>query len=337
MTTLPAIAEGAFAILIFPGLAFAVGYGLFAEFLDRKVTARLQNRVGPGPTQPIADYLKLFANESIVPEDATGSVFRIAPLVAFAAVLTAILYVPTYASTAAAAFEGDLVVVLALLAVPSVALVFGGWHSGNAFSRIGTHRTLTQLFGYEVPFFLACLAPAIAAGSWSISGVTAYVGSHPLYIVALVPGLVVALTGLQAKLERVPFDIPKAKTELAGGPTVEYSGRKLAFLELTKDVEFVVGAALIAALFLGGPAPAGAIATLVGGSTTTAAAATIAAGLAVFLVKTLAVVATLSVAAAVVARLRIEQMVRLNLTWLLGLAICQIAIAIALATFEVIP
>jgi len=325
MTT--AVVEGAFALLVFPGLAFAVGYGLFAEFFDRKLTARLQNRVGPGPTQPIADYIKLFSTESIVPEDATSSVFRVAPLVALAAVLTAILYVPTYATSAAAAFEGDLVVVLALLAVPSVALVFGGWHSGNAFSRIGTHRTLTQLFGYEVPFFLACLAPAIAAESWSISAVTQFVAANPLTIVIFVPGLIVALAGLQAKLERVPFDIPKAKTELAGGATVEYSGRKLAALELTKDVEFVVGAALIAALFLGGPFPA----------TVLAGPAAIAAGVAVFVVKTLAVVATLSVLAAVVARLRIEQMVRVHLTWLLGLAIGQIVIVIALGTVEVIP
>jgi len=323
------LATGLLYLLVFPGFAFLFVYGLTAEYLDRKLYARLQNRVGPPVVQPLADFIKLLAKESAVPEDATARIYNAAPWTGLAGVLTAMVYVPVWSEQAAFAFEGDLVVVLFLLSLPSFSLFFGGWYSGNVFSQIGTTRTITQLFGYEIPFFLAAFAPAVAAGSLSTSEITAFVGANPWYVAVLLPALAIALLSLQAKLERIPFDIPEAETELATGTLVEYSGRKLALFRLTKDVELVVGAALLSALFLGGPAPAGAL----------EGAAGLAAGVVVFLGKTLAVIALLTVLKAVVARLRIEQMVDVFYRVLVPVALAQIALvlAVGLYTNGVIP
>jgi NADH-quinone oxidoreductase subunit H len=306
-------------LLVFPGFLFLFAAGMFVEYIDRKLYAKVQNRVGPPIVQPFADFLKLLSKESIVPEAADRDVYLVAPLFGMAGVLTAILYVPVWAEEAVFAFQGDLVVVLFLLSIPSFALFFGGWHSRNRFSDIGTLRTLTQLFGYEVPFFLACLAPALAAETWEISGVTKALGTNPVSLALLLPGFFVGLLSLQAKLERVPFDAPEAETEIAGGSLVEYSGRKLALFKLTKDMEMVVGAGFLSALFLGGPHPLVGVAGPIG-------------GFVAFALKVLFVVVLLTVIKSAFARVRIEQSVGVFYKWAVGIAIVQLLIVIAAAS-----
>ncbi|CCQ34134.1 Membrane bound hydrogenase subunit mbhM protein [Halorhabdus tiamatea SARL4B] len=317
------LATGLLYLLVFPGFAFLFTYALAAEYVDRKLYARVQNRVGPPPLQPLADFLKLLAKESAVPEDATARIYKAAPLTGLAGVLTAMLYIPVWSETAAMSFEGDLVVVLFLLSLPSFSLFFGGWYSGNVFSQVGTTRTITQLFGYEIPFFLACFAPAVAAGTLELSGIVAFVGSNPLHMLVFLPAFVVGLLSLQAKLERIPFDAPEAESELATGALVEYSGRKLALFHLTKDVELVVGAALLSALFLGGPYPVGSVEGVAGAAL----------GIAVFLVKTLAIVAVLSILRGVLARLRIEQVLSVFYRWLVPIGLAQIGIVLAVGLY----
>ncbi|MFW5895901.1 MAG: complex I subunit 1 family protein [archaeon] len=309
-------------LLVFPGFLFLSTAGMAVQYVDRKLYAKVQNRVGPPAVQPFADFLKLLSKESIVPEAAERDVFVVAPLFGLAGVLTAILYVPVWGPEAVFAFQGDLVVVLFLLSIPSFALFFGGWHSRNRFSDVGTLRTLTQLFGYEVPFFLACLAPAMAAESWEISTVMTTLAESPLALVLLLPGFFVALLSLQAKLERVPFDAPEAESEIVGGALVEYSGRKLALFHMTKDIEFVVGAGFLSALFLGGTAPLYGIAGPVG-------------GFVAFALKVLFVVVLLTVAKAAFARVRIEQSVGVFYKWAVGIAIVQLLIVIAAASANV--
>jgi NADH-quinone oxidoreductase subunit H len=302
-------------LFVFPGFLFLFAAAMFVEYVDRKLYAKIQNRVGPPIVQPFADFVKLLAKESVVPEAADRDVFVVAPLFGLAGVLTAILYVPIWSAEAAFAFQGDLVVVLFLLALPSFALFFGGWHSRNPFSEVGTLRTLTQLFGYEVPFFLACLSPALAAETWEISGVMQAVGTNPVTLLLLLPGFVVGLISLQAKLERVPFDAPEAKSEIVGGSLVEYSGRKLALFHLTKYMEFVVGAAFLSALFLGGPYPLLGVAGPIGGFVAVA-------------LKVLFVVVLLTVVKSAFARIRIEQAVSVFYKWAVGIALAQMLIVI---------
>lgn len=239
------------ALLVFPGGLFLLVAGMFYEWLDRKLLARLQNRVGPRWFQPLADTIKLLAKEEVVPEKANRILFVILPVVALAGALTAALYVPLLGLRPSYSFPGDVVVTVYLLSLLTLSTGLAGANSQDRFSVIGAVRTLTQLFAYEAPFLLALMGPAIAAGSWQIDEIMAHSGSHLLLLTQPV-GVVVALVGLMGKLELPPFDAPEAETEIVAGALTEYSGRGLALFHLGRGVELVVGLTLVAAFYLGG-------------------------------------------------------------------------------------
>jgi NADH-quinone oxidoreductase subunit H len=294
--------------------AFLVMAGLAAELVDRRVYARLQHRAGPPWYQPVADSLKLMTKEALVPEGADPRMFRLVPVVALTAAVTAFFYVPLWGTTALYAFEGDLVVVLYLLTIPTVCFFLGGWFSTSLFATIGSVRTLTALFAYEVPLFMAFLGPAVLSGSWSLSGISAYFQVHPERALFNVLGLAVAVVATLGKLEKAPFDIPEAETELAGGTFTEYSGKLLALLRMTIDVEAVVTAALLAAVFLpwGMALPWWAVLPLQA-------------------VKILAVVCLLTLARTVFARMRLDQMVLFCWRWVAPAALLQLLVDVILA------
>ena len=305
-------------ILVFPGFAFQFVFSTFLEWMDRKFYARMQNRRGPlytgyrGMLQPVADIFKLFFKEDIVPAGADRFMFSLMPILGLAAVVTAGLYVPVWLFTPYTSFEGDLIIVLYLLSIPTLVLFLAGWFSVSPFSLIGATRVLTQLFAYEVPFFLALLTPAVVAGSWQIRKIAVFPWTSGAWWVILIQLLafVVALFALQAKLERVPFDIPEAETEVVGGPLTEYSGKKLALFRLQKDILMLVGAAFMAALFLGG-FPGG---IWLGGLQ--------------LVVKTAFIVFLLSVMRASFARIRIDQVVRFSWKYLAPISLVQLLIVL---------
>ncbi|HTY63440.1 MAG TPA: complex I subunit 1 family protein [Acidobacteriota bacterium] len=307
-------------ILIFPGFAFQFVFSTYLEWIDRKLYARMQNRRGPlytgyqGILQPVADIFKLFFKEDIVPAGADRFMFSLMPVLGLAAVVTAGLYIPVWLFTPYNSFEGDLIVVLYLLSIPTLALFLAGWFSVSPFSLIGATRVLTQLFAYEVPFFLALLTPAVVAGSWQIHKISVFPWTSGAWWVIPIQVLafVVALLTLQAKLERVPFDTPEAETEVVGGPLTEYSGKKLALFRLQKDVLMLVGSAFIAALFLGG---------FSGG---------IWLGGLQLLVKTIFIVFLLSVIRAAFARIRIDQIVSFSWKYLAPVSLVQLLIVLIL-------
>jgi NADH-quinone oxidoreductase subunit H len=305
-------------ILVFPGFLFQFVFSTYLEWMDRKFYARMQNRRGPlytgynGILQPVADIFKLFFKEDIVPAGADRFMFSLMPILGLAAVVTAGLYMPVWLFTKYNAFEGDLIVVLYLLSIPTLVLFLAGWFSVSPFSLIGATRVLTQLFAYEVPFFLALLTPAVVAGSWQIQKIAAFPWHGGHWWVILIQGIafVVALLALQAKLERVPFDIPEAETEVVGGPLTEYSGKKLALFRIQKDILMLVGSAFIAALFLGGFS--GGI--LLGGLQ--------------LIIKTAFVVFLLSVMRASFARIRIDQIVTFSWKYLAPISLIQLLIVL---------
>jgi NADH-quinone oxidoreductase subunit H len=314
-------------IFIFPGFFFLFAYALFLSYLDRKIAARMQQRVGPPIYQPLADLIKMLGKEVINPDGVDWRIFDAIPLVVLAAVMTAFLYVPVIGASPLA-FQGDLVVVLYLMTLPAVGLFLLGWLSRNIFSAIGGIRAVTQLFIYEVPFFLALLTPAIMAGSWSISEIVLW-EQHNLWLVFLQPiGFVVALIGLQAKLERTPFDIPEAETEIVAGPWTELTGRRLALMHLTTEISLVVGSALIAALFLGGPLLPW---------TLSPAWLNAAAGFCLFLAKTLAVLLVLSSIRVATGRLRIDQLNDIGWKYIASAALVQVGIVLVINYLWVTP
>lgn len=295
-------------ILFFPGFLFLTIFAWAAEYVDRKLCARLQNRVGPPWFQPFADFVKLAAKEDITPGQADRAIFTLAPVIALAATVTAFFYIPIWSHDALFSFEGDLIVVLYLLTVPTITFFLAGWYSRSVFSMLGAARSVMQLFAYEIPLFLSILAPALLANSWSLSTVSAFYTDHPALTAINIIGFVLSIVALLGKLERVPFDIPEAETEIVGGTFTEYSGRLLAVFRLAIGIEMIVGASLIAAVFLpfglGLPGPVAFV---------------------LYLLKVLFLVALISLLRSLAARLRIDQMI--NFCW---------KIAAPLAFFQVL-
>ncbi len=312
-------------ILVYPGLLFLFVYSTFCEWFDRKVYARLQNRMGPthtgrwGILQPVADFVKLLAKEDIVPERADKTLFTILPVFGIAAVSTAMILLPLWhydlAQPSPNSFSGDIIVLLYILTLPTLVLFLAAWSSTSFFSTIGGARVLTMLFGYEVPLFLAVLSPAIMAGSWRLAEIAAFYQHKPLLLLPNIIGFIVSVICLQAKLERTPFDIPHAETEIVGGTLTEYSGKKLALFRLMTDVEMVAGSGLIATVFLGG-FPGGTILGLVN-----------------FVIKTLIVIFLLTLIRALTSRIRIDQVIRFSWKYLAPLAVLQLLITIVLKGF----
>jgi NADH-quinone oxidoreductase subunit H len=272
--------------LLFPGGLFILLYGLIYEWVERKMVARLQNRIGPRWFQPFADVIKLLSKEEVVPAGVDRVLFMGLPIVALAGGLTAALYVPLFGFQPARSLPGDLIITLYLLSLLTLCIGLAGANTFTRFSVIGATRTLTQVFSYEAPFMLALLGPAIVAGSWQISEIHQFTSEH--WIVLSQPlGFLVALVGLMGKLEQTPFDAPEAETEIVAGALTEYSGRGLALFRLGKGVELVVGLTLISAFYLGGVSD-----------------------LWSFLLKTVVVLLVLAALQTLLTRLRIDQVVR---------------------------
>jgi NADH-quinone oxidoreductase subunit H len=293
-------------ILIFPGFMFLAVYGLLFEYIDRKVYARLQNRVGPPWYQPLADFLKLLGKETIIPADANKGMFQVLPVVSLSAVAAAFVYVPVFGGASSSLFEGDLIIVLYLLTIPTICLFLAGWYSRGVYATLGSTRTLTQMFAYEVPLFMALLAPSLIAKTWSVTGMMAFYSEHPLYILINIPAFFVALIAGQGKLERAPFDSPEAETEIVSGALVEYSGKLLAIFKMSVDCELVLVASLVSAIFL--PFMTG-IAIL---------------DFVLYFVKTIAVLLFLVLLRSAMARLRVDQMVSFCWKYLTPFAVAQV-------------
>ena len=285
-----------FNILIFPGLVFLAIFGWIAEYIDRKLCARLQNRIGPPWFQPFADFVKLIAKEDIIPEEANPRMFAFMPILALTATVTAFIYIPIWGQRALFAFNGDLIVVVYLLTIPTLTYFLGGWYSTSLYSKIGAVRSLTQLFAYEVPLLMAILAPALLANTWCLSEMTVFYNTHHWYWMFNILGFAISIIALLGKLERVPFDIPEAETEIVAGTFTEYSGRLLGIFRLSIDIEAIVGSALLAAVYLPFGLNLGPII-----------------GFVLFIIKVLGIIIVLAVLRTVFARLRIDQM--MNFCW----------------------
>ncbi len=294
-----------FRLLVFPGFLFLFFSAMLFDWVDRRVIARFQERVGPPWYQPFADFVKLLAKEDVLSTGAHATAASLLPVAALVAVLTAALYVPV-GGIAVASFEGDLILVLFLLSVPAISYFLVGWISVGVYSVIGGNRSLLQYFSYEVPFLMALAAPAALSGTWSIARIVAYQGQTSWGLLMQPLGFILAMIGLVGKLKRDPLDIPKAKSEVIAGPLTEFSGRKLALWHLAMEMQTVVGIFLLVNLFVGDSRFFGWLPQLP-----------------VFGLKALALLVLLSMAAVLYARLRIDQLADLGWKILAPLALLQ--------------
>jgi NADH-quinone oxidoreductase subunit H len=243
--------------IVFPGVLFTIAMGFLFDWLDRKTAARMQGRIGPkiagpfGILQPIADFLKLLFKEEIIPSHADKTVFLFAPALYFMAPLVSMLFIPIISPTPVAGFDYDILAILFLLAFAAFVVAVLSFSSASSFTTVATGRLILQYVSYEIPMVLTIVCAALYTRSLSVEGVVA--GQSRLWNIFVMPfAFAIYIVALMAELEKPPFDIPSAKTEIVAGWLTEFSGRALSFLKLTKEVGYVFGSALAVSLFLGG-------------------------------------------------------------------------------------
>jgi NADH-quinone oxidoreductase subunit H len=244
-------------LLVFPGLTFFVWLAFFFEWLERKTAARMQGRRGPvvtgpfGLLQPVADFFKLAAKEEIIPVEADTFVLRWGPALYFAAPAIGIAFVPVLGGQSVLYHPLDLLFMFFILSFSTLMATLLGYASAGRYSTMGIGRLVVQYTSYEVPMLIAMASPAVLAGSLSLEGVASAQGS--VWYILLAPvAFGVFIVAALAELEKPPFDIPSASTEIVGGWMTEFSGNTLAYVKLTKNLSYVFLSSLAVTLFLGG-------------------------------------------------------------------------------------
>lgn len=237
------------------GTAIALA-ALFGVWWERKVSGRMQMRFGPqqaGPAgllQTLSDTIKLVLKEDVTPLAADPKLFRAAPLLVFTPVALSLLLVPI--ATGWAPLDSGIGMML-FLAVPSASVLgvlLGGWSSANTFGTLGGLRGAAQMISYEVPRTLSVLAPVVLAGTLRPTGVMAAwsVWWLPLLAVAFVIYLISSI----AEMNRGPFDLPEADSELVGGYFTDYTGIRWAIFMMAEYGGMLAASLFGAAVFLGG-------------------------------------------------------------------------------------
>ena len=237
------------------GFLLTAAIGLLASWIDRKVTARVQYRVGPPILQPLIDIVKLLGKETLIPAGASKTAFLGAPLFGLASVMLVSTILWMNNMNPQNTFMGDLIAVLYILTIPSISIIMGGFASRNPLASVGASREMKLVLSYELPFVLAVLVPVIHSGfSIRIGGILNAQAAGGVFAGSLSGAfaLIVAILCVQAKLALVPFDAPEAETEIVGGPLIEYSGAPLAAYKLMKNMLLFTLPFFLIIIFMGG-------------------------------------------------------------------------------------
>jgi len=243
-----------FYLLVFPGFLFASVFGLIVGWIERKVSARVQFRVGPPFFQNFYDIFKLWGKEIILIRNTPYFIFIIAPIIAFATVImtSTIVGVTFFYGIG---IGGDLLFIIYLMVIYSVAMILGASSTGNVYCSIGAGREMKMLISDELAFILVILVPIIQAGyKIDLTQILAYQSANGM-IIGTASGIIAFIVGilcLQAKMGMTPFDIAEAETEIVEGPLMEYSGPLLAFWKLAHYMMYVFLPMLLVILFWGG-------------------------------------------------------------------------------------
>lgn len=240
---------------LFFGFLLTAIIGLLASWIDRKVTAKVQYRVGPPLLQPLIDIVKLLGKETLIPAGSSKITFLMAPVIGLASVILVSTLLWINNIYPAKSFLGDLIVVLYLLVIPSISIIMGGFASRNPLASLGASREMKLVLGYELPFTLAMLVSVIKSGyTFRLGEILDFQTQNGAFVGSWsgVLALIVAIMCMQAKLALVPFDIPEAETEIVGGPLIEYSGSGLAIYRLMKNMLMFTVPFFLIIVFIGG-------------------------------------------------------------------------------------
>lgn len=247
-----------FKVAVFPGFSFAALLAAVTIFVERKFLAKMQLRIGPlycgkieGILQLLADGLKLIAKEIIIPSGADKPIFWAAPIAFVATAAAVVALIPVAPGWVAANVNVGIIAVFAILGFfPLIALLFS-WASNSKYPFIGGLRALHQMIAFEIPFFLSALSVVILSGSLNLTDIAG--AQHPYWYIFFLPisAFVFFISSL-AELERIPFDLPEAESEIVAGWLTETSGMIFGLIQLGSYVKVYALSALFVILFLGG-------------------------------------------------------------------------------------
>lgn len=244
-------------------MGFVAPYAGVTSFIERRIAARMQSRVGPNRVGPqgiiqwVADGLKCILKEDLIPDEADKLLFRIAPYLVFIGMFGTFVVIPFGSSLVIANLDVGLFYLIAITSLVSVGLIMAGWASNNKWSLLGGMRSAAQIVSYEIPTGLSLLTVVFFAGSMSLQGVIRAQGWAPhTWLIFQNPFLFTSyfifFTAALAEGNRTPFDIPEAESELVAGYNTEYSGMRFALFFLAEWANLYVIGAVGAAAFLGG-------------------------------------------------------------------------------------
>jgi NADH-quinone oxidoreductase subunit H len=236
--------------------SFVLVMDIFLVWVERKVVARFQDRLGPnrlgpyGLIQPIADVIKLLIKEDITPEGADRFVYNLAPIIALATVLLLWAVIPFAPTILGSDVNVGVLYIVAVGAISTLGIIMAGWASNNKFALLGAFRTVAQMVSYEVPMVITLLVPVILARSM---GVDVIVKSQSIWFIVSAPiaALIFLITSI-AEIGRAPFDLLEAESEIVAGFHIEYTGMKFGLFYAGELLHALTISALFSTLFLGG-------------------------------------------------------------------------------------
>ncbi len=240
-------------------LTFIAVSVMFMIWLERRLCARFQSRIGPnrvgfqGCLQPIADVIKLLAKENIVPVCADKIVHLLAPVVVFLAAFMAYLCLPFGPGLIALDLNLGILFIFSITVLGVIGILMAGWGSNNKYSLLGGMRSVAQIVSYEIPLVLSVLGVIMLTNTLRITGIVdAQKGFFDWFIFRQPLAFIIYIISATAELNRVPFDIPEAESELTAGYHTEYSGMRFAIFFLAEFTNMFMVSGIATSLFLGG-------------------------------------------------------------------------------------
>ncbi len=247
-----------FRIAAFPGFGFAALIAAATIFIERKFLAKMQLRVGPlycgkveGILQLMSDGLKLLSKEIIIPAKADKPIFWAAPLLFVGTAAALVSLIPVAPGWVVADIDVGILAVFAVIGFFPIITVLSSWASNSKFPFIGGIRALHQMISFEIPLILSLLGIVILTGTLNLTEIVES-QQHYWWIIFMPIGAIVFFTTLLAELERIPFDLPEAESEIVAGWLTEFSGMMYGLVQLGSYVKLYAFAALFTILFLGG-------------------------------------------------------------------------------------